>query len=581
MRLPVIISAALLLGISGISLSAYGQGVTITNGDTVESTSGKTLRTDELYFDAIKARLHEDNKQAKELLEKFVAERTDVAAAYYELARIYNDEKNYDKATEYIKRAESITPGNKWYKEAHANVLAAQGEYLQAATMFGELAKSEPLDPGYPLMAAEYYERAQKYDFALVFLDLALQRNGDDEDILMHKVQIYLTQGNADKAASIIQQLISKDPDNGKYYKLLGELYDNSKMIDKATTVYEDALKKLPNDAAVQLGLAEHYLKMGDTTSYKSYLKKAITNSDIEVDDQLKLLSAYVQTIASDTIAAREAMPIIKSIVAQHPNDADVLAYYGEILENNDKKDSAAAAYKRSVEVKPSNFTVWGRLLGCYLERQYADSLIKYSAKAMKLFPNQAIVHFYNGVGHMNKKNYPVAIKAFNRAIDMQPDSDKEALGLMYSTLGDAYNSTKDYTHSDEAFDKALKIDPKNETVLNNYSYYLSERGVKLDEAETMSKKSLEVRPNEPTYLDTYGWILYKKGDYEKARTYVQKAIDLSGTKADGPLYDHLGDIYYKLNNRSKALDSWKTAKEKGSENPQIDKKISEGKLYE
>jgi tetratricopeptide (TPR) repeat protein len=510
-----------------------------------------------------------------------VQARPESAAGFYELARIYNDEKNPEKAAESIKKALDLDPKNKWYKEAYANILAGDGNNLEAADIFAGLSKSEPQDPSYPLMAAEYYERAKKYSDALTYLDIALARNNSDEDILMHKAQLYLSMNDVDKAAEVVHQLIAKDPSNGKYYKLLGELYDNNKMPEKAAEAYKLAEKKLPNDAAVQLGLAEHYLKTGDSVSYKADVKKAITNLNLETEDQLKLLSAFGQSIINDSVAAREELPLVRTLLQQHPNDPMVLAFYGEIMENNNQRDSAAAAYKKSIEIKPGNFSVWGKLLGMYLDRPYADSLIRYSAKAMRNFPNQAVVHYYNGIGHLNKQNYPVAIKAFNRAIDLQPESDKSALALMYSTLGEAYHSNKQYDLSDGAYEKSLQLEPNNETVLNNYSYYLSERGAKLDEAEKMSKKSLELRPGEATFMDTYGWILYKKGDYEKARTYVQKAIDAAGAHADATLYNHLGDIYYKLGNKEKALENWKLAKSKGGDDSQLDKKITEGKLYE
>ncbi len=163
----------------------------------------------------------------------------------------------------------------------------------------------------------------------------------------------------------------------------------------------------------------------------------------------------------------------------------------------------------------------------------------------------------------------------------MQPENDKQALENMYEVLADAYHSNKQDEQSDKAFDKALVLDPNNASVLNNYSYFLSERGKRLDEAEKMSKKSLELRPEEATFLDTYGWILYKKGEFEKAKEYVQQAINKMGPGADATLYDHLGDIYYKLNEKGKALEFWKTAKDKGADDSLIDKKIKEGKLYE
>jgi tetratricopeptide (TPR) repeat protein len=96
-----------------------------------------------------------------------------------------------------------------------------------------------------------------------------------------------------------------------------------------------------------------------------------------------------------------------------------------------------------------------------------------------------------------------------------------------------------------------------------------------------MSKKTIELSKDEPSFLDTYGWILYKQSKYDKALEYIQKAIDVSGESADGTLWEHLGDVNYKLGNIDKAVSCWMKAKEKGTENIDIDKKIKDRKLYE
>jgi len=546
-----------------------------------ETEEGRRAQTDELYFEALKAKQHADDKQAEGLLKQFIAKRPEVAAAHYELAKIYSEQKKTDLAGASIKRALALDPSNKWYKEVNAGILVATGKYVEAANIYSELAKSEKQDEEYPVQAAEYYERAGKNQEALKHLDMALQRNMGDEDLLAHKIQLYLNMNDADKAAGVVLQMIADNPKNGKYYKLLGELYDNNKMPEKAAALYEQASKKLPDDPSVQLGLATHYLRKGDTLQYKAYVKKAITNTGVETELQLELLKAYIQTMPDETSALAEALPLISKLVDQGPADAQMLEYYGEALDVSNMTDSAIIMYKRSLALKPSNFNVWQRLLGNYQEKKYADSLIKYSEKAMRLFPNQAITHFYNGIGYMNKNNYPSAIKAMNRAIDLQPETEKEILASMYSTIADVYYNSKQYTQSDEAFVKALALDPNNATVLNNYSYYLSERGIRLDEAERMSKKSLELRPDEVNFIDTYGWIFYKKGEFEKAKTHILRAIEVANGVNDATLYGHLGDILFKLNDKPKAIEAWKKAKEKGSDDKNLDKKISEGKLYE
>jgi tetratricopeptide (TPR) repeat protein len=277
----------------------------------------------------------------------------------------------------------------------------------------------------------------------------------------------------------------------------------------------------------------------------------------------------------------KEGMPMLKELLAQHQQNAQLIATYGKFLETDNQIDKAILEYKKSLAIKPANFSVWQDLLNVYAEKNTADSLLKYSEKVIKLFPNQALAHYYNGVGHYYKKDYVRAGKAINRALGMLPDTDAKGLAGMYSFLGDIYNSARQYDESDKAYDKALELQPMDASVLNNYSYYLSERGKNLEKAKAMSEKSLKIRPNETTFLDTYGWILYKNGEYEKAREFIEKAVNANDKRADATLYEHLGDVYYKLGNKAKAVEYWKVAKEKGSENPLLIKKVSEEKLYE
>lgn len=555
------------------ALPSFGQ----EQGDTTElSKAGKNAKADALYFEAEKAKQKNDDEQAIKLFEQYAAMRPEVSVSFYELSRLYYSEKKNELALASIKKAMVIDPKNKWFTEQYAAILAELGRYNEAGDAMGRLADSEAVDQSYAIMASEYYEKARKYNEAITYIDKAMKRSSADEEILMRKkVQLYLSLNDVDKAAGVVLEMINREPKSGIYYKFLGEMYDNNKMPAKATELYERAKKTIPNDPAIQMGIAEHYLKTGDTVAYKSYVKKAIGNSSLDADDQVELLRVYIQSFPDENAAIKEGMPIMRELVAQHPDDAVILGLYGDFLEGSNQHDSAVNYFKKSVLLKSSDFDAWRKLLSNYSEKKDADSLIRYSEKAARLFPNQALVHYFNSVGHYNKKEYPAAIKAMNRAIEMQPENNKPLLAAMYSLLGDIYHSSKEDKLSDEAFAKALAMEPNDATVLNNFAYYLSERGVKLDSAEKMSKKALELRPNEGTFLDTYGWILYKKGDYEKAREYIQKAIDVNGDHADATLYEHLGDIYYKQNNKAKAVEAWRMAKQKGGDNPQLEKKIN------
>ena len=549
--------------------------------DTVAlPVNGKSVKSNELFFEAMNAKMHNDEKKAIELFEQFVAFEPKCAAGYYELAKYYGDDKKPDKAEANIKKAIALSKDNKWYTEEYANILARQGKYAEAGELMAGLADKETSDADYASAASEFFDRGQKYDRALVYIDKAIMRSGSDEEILLRKVQLYIHMNEIVKAADIFDQLIARDPKNGKYYKFLGDLYDNSKMPDKALEAYQKGEKAIPGEPLLEIGLSEHYLKLHDSANFRVYARKAILNKRLDVSLQTELFYQYIQGMG-DSVQNAEGLPLLVNLLEQHPIDAQLLATYGDFLASDQQIDKAIEQYKKSLVVKAANFEVWNRLLNAYAFKSNGDSLVKYSEKVIRLFPNQAIVHYYNGIGHYNKKEYPAAIKALNRAVDMLPETDTKRLADMYSMLGEVYNMTKQHELSDQSFDKALKNDPNNATVLNNYSYFLSERGQKLEEAKTMSEKSLQLRPNEATFLDTYGWILYKKGEYDKARENIEKAINLKQMNADATLYDHLGDVYYKLNNKVKAVENWKLSKEKGGEDPLLNKKISEEKLYE
>jgi tetratricopeptide (TPR) repeat protein len=111
---------------------------------------------------------------------------------------------------------------------------------------------------------------------------------------------------------------------------------------------------------------------------------------------------------------------------------------------------------------------------------------------------------------------------------------------------------------------------------LNNYSYSLSERNLQLEISEKMSKRALEFEPDNSAYLDTYGWILFKMRKYDDAIKYIKKALELRDTVGEDAsvLNEHLGDIYFEIGNKEKALHYWEEAIKTNPENLDITNKL-------
>lgn len=537
------------------------------------------MQADALFFDAVKARIRGDNKQAESLLQEMVKLNPKAGGAYFDLARL-NMPDRPDKATTYIRKAIDLEPANAYYKAQYGEILAFKNQFEDAADVFSKLGEKEKYNEDYLLKASLLYQRAGKYKQSLKEIDRLIAATGEDEEVMLQKQQLYLKMNDVEGAANVAKRLIEKNPKEGRFYALLAEVYASNKQPEKAAEIYKKAEQMFPDDPAVQLSLAQYYKSTKDSVKSDEYAKKAVSNKSLDAETQIALLVGYFQETASDTSKRMETLKLAQNIADQNANNAKVQAVYGDILALIGNRDEATQQYRKALDIDPSSYAVWQNLLYGYTERQYADSLIAVSERALRLFPNQAMLHYLNGIGQLNKKNYTNAIRSINRAIEMQPEDNEKLLAEMYSTQGDIYNIIKEYSHSDSSYERALKLDPDNATVLNNYAYYLSIRGMRLDDAEKMSKRSLEIRPGEATFLDTYAWILYRQGKYEKARDYLLQAMD-ANPNADGTMWEHLGDIYYKLKDTDKAVDSWKKAKEKGTDNNDIDKKIKDRKLYE
>ena len=91
---------------------------------------------------------------------------------------------------------------------------------------------------------------------------------------------------------------------------------------------------------------------------------------------------------------------------------------------------------------------------------------------------------------------------------------------------------------------------PENVVVLNNYSYYLSLREKDLEKAERMSKQCVELSPNQSTYQDTYGWVLYKLKRFNEAEEWLKKAVEGGGKSH--VIIEHYGDVLYQLIHKKK-----------------------------
>ena len=121
-----------------------------------------------------------------------------------------------------------------------------------------------------------------------------------------------------------------------------------------------------------------------------------------------------------------------------------------------------------------------------------------------------------------------VVISECERLMELQKDDPAQVVTWM-SVIGDTYYHAGNVRQAYKTYEQALKLAPDYCPVLNNYAYFLSQEGKRLCKAEKMSKKTIDAEPDNATYLDTYGWILFLRGKARQAKPYFKHAMLYGG----------------------------------------------------
>ena len=181
----------------------------------------------------------------------------------------------------------------------------------------------------------------------------------------------------------------------------------------------------------------------------------------------------------------------------------------------------------------------------------------------------------------MAKEDYEGAIEAFTSGLK-RSGSDKALREDFYLNLADSYHAVGRREEAFATYDKVLNLNPDNIPALNNYAYYLSEKDTALNKAAQMSQKTIKAEPKNPTFLDTYAWILYRQDRYAEARIYIDQALaNDSDSVQSGVVLEHAGDIYFRNGLTDEAVGYWQRAVKAGGGSELLPKKIKYRKIIE
>ena len=525
----------------------------ISSIDSQSSAINDTLAReyDHFFLEAMIQRQKGNNDAAFDLLRHCVELNPEAAEAWYFLAQYYNALKDQEKSQACIKKAAAIAPENLTYMETLAQLYITQQNYAEAIPVVEGIYERNKDREDMLEMLFQLYQQEENYDQAIRVLNQIEKIDGKNERISMARSEIYNRKGDKKAAIAEMKALAHQFPNDQNYQAMYGEALMMNGQVKKALKVYDEILKTEPDNNRVLMSLRTYHRALGHQTEADSLTERVLLNRNSTAEEKIHLLR---QEIAASEQAGGDSTKVLELFhkMLSQPQSDEHMALFCASYMNAKKmpKDSISTVLTKVLEIAPDNAPARLQLLGYAWESDDMDRVITLCQDARQYTPDDMAFYYYQGIAYYKRDSLDAALSAFKNGIGViKEDSDPIIVSDFYAVMGDILHQKGLAEEAFAAYDSCLVWKDDNMGCLNNYAYYLSERGERLAKAEEMSFKTIKAEPKNSTYLDTYAWILYMEERYAEAQIYIEQAIqNMDESQDNSVILEHAEKI--KLKNK-------------------------------
>lgn len=518
------------------------------------------LRFNYYFLEALNAQSKGDYSAYHELLQHALQINPYSAAALERSYYAYLFLGQEDKAIAMIKRAAELDDDNYWYKERLATAYLMKKDELRAIAVCEDMAecfptKSEPL-----WQLSELYAGKSEYDLAVKALDRIEVIEGKSELISIAKVRSFLAMKAPERAYAELQSLIAEYPHELQYRNLLGDTYLANQENAKALKVYQEILAEDSLYAPTQVSMLSYYQATEQEEAHHQQLERVLFTPTVDATTRARALASIIQEAEEGKKDSVYVSSVIDRALSFPQESTEVAMLSAQYLVTKKMQPQAEKVLRQILEINPEEKPARLQLLAYALEEQNNKKIIERASEALQYNPDILEFYYYLGLAHVLEKDIPKGLEAFQKGVkQIKADTDKRIAADLFSTMGDLYQRDNRAAEAYAAYDSALVYQPDHINTLNNYAYHLSCANKRLDDAEEMSKKAIDMEPENATYLDTYAWVLFQKKNYGLARKYIDEALKFEEEPSQ-EILEHAGDIYFHVGEKERALEFWKKA---------------------
>ena len=530
-------------------------------------------------IEAVKQKNLGNLTEAVKLYNLVIKEKPDCTVAYYELGSIFLATNQLELARKNLQSAYEQDPGNEWYTSAYLNSLAAMEEYELSVDILKQQLKQHPNDPEWEFRLAGTYFAMEKGSKALRLLDKIEKERGFSEKVTLMKASIYESEEKYDSALEEVEKVMSLFPEAVQFRVVAAELCLKSGKEEEAATYYEEILEEDSLNIFALTNLTDYYRQKGDFRNSYKYLAKSFASKQIDINRKKAILSYYLSDEDQVSAYSRELSNVIEVLAETHPEESDISLMAADFYIQTQDYNRAYHHLKNYLKLQKGTYNIYMQTIMLANAAGLSDELLEICEKALQEYPDSTDIRFFRGIALYQSGKYEDLIANF-RGIQADDFSNPDYASQVAMLIAEAYYRTSNFEKSDSIFESLIREEPDNYIVLNNYSYYLAERGDKLDQAKAWSYMVVTKNPDNATYLDTYAWVLYKLRSFEEAERYILFALDKGGEN-DPEVNEHAGDIQLALGSYNIARSYYMKAIILGGDKTKLEEKIELIKIRE
>lgn len=578
----------------GLVILTAACGAARKGGGTAETprTPYENRLYDSYYTEAVKQKILGNHDAAYTLLQYCLELNPKAGEALYDLGLYAIYMQNDSLGKQYLERAAALEPDNIWYRETLSSYYLSRSEWAKAQRYLEEMARLNPKRSDVLMRLVSLYQNDRKYAQAIDVLNRIETLEGKSLQVSMDKYWLYMQLKEKERAYAELRALADEFPNDWSYRVILATQYMANDELDQAKRILDEVERKDPENQTLRLALMDYAQATQNDSLYQASLDSLLFGQAADEATRVRVMKDYVSRQTQDSLHDVRIRDTFRRLLADPRSGSDMWMMYAAYQTlKKDHQDSVAVTLNRVLDLEPDNKVALQELIMINIRQQNFPELTRLCQKAIQYYPDMLVFYYYKGLAHYQLDEQEQAVDAFERGLRQDKKAGDEGMvSDMYSILGDLYHGLHQNEKAYAAYDSALVYKDDNLGALNNYAYFLSLENSELDKAQEMSYKTVQIEPDNVTYLDTYAWILFLKGKYTEAKIYMDKVVGYyekepqtekekeNRESVNGGVLEHAGDIYYHCNEPEKALEYWKKAQKLEGTSDLLEEKIKQKK---